>query len=243
MRARFPARPHRARRATRTPQPSCRNRGAKDNKIKNIADCQAPAGTNNRAQTAKGLRSRDVKNLDLPITNNRVQISTNNQAQAVKGRRSRDTKNQDQGTRINQARATRAMIGGDTRENRPPVREHRGTAGARDEKASVTARKAPANRPLRMWAMTKRENPTPPGVSLRQLLRAKRRPSRPHRPILVHPHRPPRRRPPRKRPPRRRPPRKRPPRRRPSNQRLRQRHRRRRRLRRQPPRHRRGPSR
>ncbi len=229
MRARFPARPRRARRATRTPHPSCRNRGAKDNKTQNIADCQAPAGTNNRAQTVKGRRSRDVKNLDLPIANNRVQISTSNQAQAVKGRRSRGTKNQDQGTRINQARATRAMISGDTRENRPPVREHR----------------APANRPLRMWAMTKRENPTPPGVSLRQLLRAKRRPSRPHRPILVHPHRPPRRRPPRKRPPRRHQPRRRPSRRHPSHQRLRQRHlrRQRQRLRRQPPRHRRRPPR
>lgn len=237
MRARFPARPHRARRATRTPRPSCRNRGAKDNKIQNIADCQAPAGTNNQAQTVKGRRSRDVKNLGLLITNN--------QAQAVKGRHSRDTKNQDQGTRINQARATRAMISGDTRENRPPVREHRGTAGARDEKASVTAKQAPANRPLRMWAMTKRENPTPPGVSPRQLLRAKRRPSRPHRPVLVPPHRPPRRRPPRKRPPRRHQPRRHPPRRHPSHQRLRQRHlrRQRQRQRRQPPRHRRRPPR
>lgn len=178
MRARFPARSRRARRATRPPRPSCRNRGTKDNKTQNIADGQAPAGTNNQAQTVKGRRSRDVKNLDLPITNNRVQISTNNQAQAVKGRRSRDTKNQDQGSRINQARATRAMISGDTRENRPPVRERRGTAGARDEKASVTAKQAPANRPLRMWAMTKQENPTPPGVSPRQLPRAKRRPSR-----------------------------------------------------------------
>lgn len=182
MRARSLARPRRARRATRTPRPSPRNKDTKDNKPpQNTADGRAPpASTNNQAQTAKGLRSRDMKNQDLRITNNQVQTGTNNQAQAAKGLRSRDRKNQLHNTRINQAQATRPTISGDTRENRTLAREHRGTAGTREEKASVTAKKAPANRPLRMWAMTKRENPTPPGVSPRQLLRAKRRRSRPH---------------------------------------------------------------
>ena len=101
MRARFLARPRRTRRATRTPRPPRRNRGAKDNKIQNNADCQArPERTIRLRPSRAGAAGRAGSGR---IPNNQV---AGRQGQAQPGPRS----NQGEGHQDQPARATWAMI-------------------------------------------------------------------------------------------------------------------------------------